>query len=295
MLRAALPMNEEMSPMRAVGLSLGKTLALFTSASLVLASTPAFAADPSSSPAAPEATKEVSTGQKPETKDPAPPPVAETPKAEAAPAGTQPADGKVTIHLESPQQVTLEKRQGSSAPWEHVCNSPCDEAVSVSDEYHVIGVGLMDSKPFMLDPKESKVSLSVQPGKRNRYQTGEWILGGGGVLAVTGIVFIAAGAGTSNTFSNDGITHNSNTNWITAGMAFILGGIAVGIYGGATMIDNAHTTVNGAKASPEKQEPGAGASVKLSAKNEPTFVGPANRNLGAPPAAITIPFLSGSF
>lgn len=269
--------------MRAVGLSLGKTMALFTSASLVLATTtPAFAADPASGPAAPEVTKEISEGQKSEVKDVTPAP-AEAPKTatDAAP----PVNGKVTVHLESKKQVTLEKRAGSSAPWEHVCNSPCDETVSTADEYRIVGVGLTDSKPFFMPATESKVTLNVYPGERSKYQTGMWILGGGGVLAVAGIVFIAAGAGSSKTFDDDGITHNGNTDWITVGTVCILGGVVAGIYGGAMMYDNKNTTVNSPEAIPEKKSPQV-------AKREPTF---REGQVVPTGASFTVPLLSGSF
>ena len=104
-----------------------------------------------------------------------------------------------------------------------------------------------------------------------------------------------AGSNSDKAFTEDGITHNNNTNWITAGTVFILGGLVAAIYGGAAVVDNAHTCVNGGVATPpEKKAPGTGASVQLSAKREPTY-----REAGLVPVSgftgISVPLLNGRF
>lgn len=287
--------------MRAVGLRLGNTLATLVSASLVLSTVPAYAEQPA--PAPPPSPVQSSGADAPKRDENQPDAkkdaeaVKEVKDAKAAiAAAPTPPEGKVFVHLEAPQEVTLERRQGAASPWEHVCNSPCDEAVSVRDEYHIVGVNMTESKPFMVDGKESKTTLYVHPGYHKDVVTGEWVLGGAGALAVGGILSLAIGAGTHTPLSNDGITHNGNTDWITVGMVLLVGAAATGIYGGAMVVNNLHTSVNGGTAKPadvdEKKAPPSSVNVQLSASRQPTYREAANV---PQPATFTMPILSGRF
>src|SRR5439155_10055987 len=116
--------------------------------------------------------------------------------------------------------------------------------------------------------------------------------GGGAVLAVTGTVFIIAGASSNTTFSDDGVTHNANTNWINAGAVLILGGVVAAITGGAMAIDNAHTGVNGGVATPPERKAPGSASVQLSASRVPTY---REAEKVPQPAAFVVPVLHGTF
>ena len=269
--------------MRAVGLTLG----FMASVSLVFGSVaPAFAQEnaPPSNPASP-AVQDAKENKETEK---------EIAKEKTAHDQTAvPLDGMTKVHIQAPQQVGLEKRQGANADWQHVCNSPCDERLSVNDEYRIVGDELNASKPFMLDAKGDSVTLNVQPGKHSKYVTGVWVLAGGAVLGVVGTVLIIAGSSSSSTFTSDGLTHDSNTNWIAGGTVLILGGVAAAITGGAMALDNVHTNVNGDVATAtEKKSTPASATVQLSASRQPTFR--EAEKLGQP-ASFVVPVFKGTF
>jgi hypothetical protein len=216
-----------------------------------------------------------------------------TPATDATPS----ADGQVEVHIESPKQVNLERREG--ATWQFVCSSPCDQKVSVSNEYRVMGDDLNESKAFMLDSSKGKVTLNVIPGYHNKQQQGLYVLIGGGVLAVGGILTILIGSDGKTPFSGDGETHLGNTNTIFIGSTLILAGIVGGILGGAWYIDNAHTRVGGdtAKAQPGSDKspgsPGVDTKFQFStSKREPTWNTP--KTAGMPPV-VSVPILNRTF
>jgi hypothetical protein len=260
--------------MRSVGLG----LALI--ASVQFAVLPAFAADATQSPAKTAAAKKKKKPAKTTTEVtvrttsgdvPASPPAAapdvaapatpapavqETPAPPAPPAAAAPVPapsapvnppGTVTVHVDSPKAVSLEKRADANSPWQFVCNSPCDIPVPTSDQYHIVGVDLNDSRPFVLDASlGDKVTLDVAPGNHNKATHGEWILLAGGALAVGGIVTLLVGSKNNDVAGDTGVAANSqNTDVIFVGSALIVAGLVAGITGGAFMYDNAHTKVEG--------------------------------------------------
>lgn len=196
----------------------GICLALLASAQLVIASTPAFAAD--------------------------------APAKEAAPS-----DGMVMVHIKSDKPVTLQKRSGESGAWETVCTSPCDVKVSVSDQYQVTGDGVNASKPFMINASGSTAQLDVTVGSEKSKSTGLIVLGVGGALTLGGILAAAIGGGTGGISGtgagDDGTTHNSHTNWFWVGGAMIMVGVGTAIYGGAMFVNSAHSQVEGDVAKPQ--------------------------------------------
>jgi hypothetical protein len=240
--------------MRSVGLG----LAFAATVQFVLVSTPAFAQPPADN-APSTTTPAASTGAAP---------AAATP---AAAAGS----GKVTVHVQSSKPVSLEHRASGHQTWEFVCNSPCDQALSSSDEYHIVGVGLNDSRPFVLDTSSGdKVTLDVTPGSRAKYSTGTWVLVGGGVLLVGGVITLLAGSSSNAVPGDDGTTTSTkNTNWIFVGTVAILGSVILGITGGSLMVDNSHTKVDGAiDAKPEKKNDDTlSVKAEVSASRQPTW------------------------
>jgi hypothetical protein len=210
--------------MRSVGLG----LAFAATVQFVLVSTPAFAQGPGTD----------ETGIKP-----AAAPAEATPST-ATPGATAPA--KVTVHIQSSRPVSLEHRAPGQSAWEFVCGSPCDQAISTTDEYHIVGTGLNDSKPFMVDTSSGdKITLDVSPATHGKYNTGTWILVGGGVLLVGGVIALLAGSSSNEVPGNNGVTTtDKNTNWIFVGTAAILGGVILGITGGSMMVNNTHTKVD---------------------------------------------------
>jgi hypothetical protein len=267
--------------------TLGVCASILASAQLLILPVPAFAQE---APPAPSSD--------------APPP-ADAKPADAKPADAKPADAKpapsaegtVQVHIESPTPVSLEKRDG--ATWSHVCEAPCDTAVSTSAEYRIMGTDLNESKAFMIDGSKGKVTLNVRPGYHQRAQQGMYVAIAGGVLLVGGILTIAIGSDGKTPFSGDSDTHLGNTNTIFIGSALILAGVCGGILGGAWMIDNAHTRVGGdvikQNAPPSDQTPAGPVETKFqfqTSKREPTWNAP---KVVGMPAAVTVPFLSRTF
>ena len=80
----------------------------------------------------------------------APPVLAPEPPPPLAPIGAAtPSDGSVEIHITSPRTVSLERRAAPGAPWEHVCESPCDArspAVSSTGSSASISTRLVHSR-----------------------------------------------------------------------------------------------------------------------------------------------------
>jgi hypothetical protein len=286
--------------MRSVGLG----LAFLAGIQFVVVTTPAFAQDPAPAPdkspaAAPAAAPAPAAGASDKAAAPADSAPA-TDKA-AAPATTAPAanavaSGMVTVHINSPKPVSLEKRSGSTSPWQHVCNSPCDSATPTSDEYQIVGTNLNDSKPFILDSSEGdKITLDVTPGVHAKENAGKWILGGGIVFIAGGVITLAAGSKNTPPGGNDGVvTNHSNMDAISVGTALILVGIIGGLGGTSLLVDNAHTKVEGAVgAVPDKKtDPSLKASVQVTASREPTWH--EDRGPAMSPSSF-MPILHGTF
>jgi hypothetical protein len=232
--------------MRSVGLGLALV------ASIQFAVAPAFAQDPAK---------------------PAPAP-ATTATAPATPAPAA-APGMVIVHINTDKKVTLEKRASSTSPWEHVCNSPCDVATSVSDQYQVLGDDLNESRPFMLDAAGGdKITLDVTPGVHNKAARGGWILAAGALVIVGGAVTILAGSKSTTAPGNDGtVTDDSNTNFVSAGSIAIAVGVILAITGGAFMYDNAHTKVEGSigDVTADSGHASVKANLKVTADRSPTW------------------------
>jgi hypothetical protein len=197
----------------------GLCLALVASAQLTLFSFPAFAQD---RPAPP-------TGQ----------------TSSDAPAAPVAATGTVNVHIKSDAPVTLEHRATPSAAWETSCSSPCDVAVPVGDEFQVSGDGLNPSKPFHLDASKGKVSLDVSVGRKSSQKVGTGVAIAGAAFGVAGILVIALGAKPSSTFNAQGTTSTAHTNDLFIGGALLLGGAIAAIYGGAMIVNNGNSSVNG--------------------------------------------------
>lgn len=210
--------------------SFALTLALVASSQLVLASTPAWAQGPTAPPPATPATTDT----------------AATPPTTPAPAAPRATDGTVQVHVESTLKVNLERRTATTAAWEFVCESPCDQRTAVGYEYRVTGKNVNDSRPFQLDTsKGDTVVVRVAPGEKDKERLGTYVLIGGGALIVAGIIIMAVGVHPSQTFRDDGTTNNTNWDVLTVGTAMIVGGVVGGLVGSAFVINNGHSRAGG--------------------------------------------------
>jgi hypothetical protein len=191
----------------------------------------------------------------------------------------------------------LESRPAGTLRWEHVCTSPCDAKASVSAEYRIVGTGLTESKPFVLDASKGKVTLTVTPGIHDKERTGLWILAGGGALFVIGTIIVIAGANAKT--DPDGTIGLANTSTIFAGEALMFAGVGGAIFGGAWMLDNAHSGVAGDvgnKKIPSKDNAPGGApvnaTVKISASRQPIFEPSKTASM---PGFVSVPVFAGTF
>jgi hypothetical protein len=279
---------------------LGTTLALIASAQIVVLSTPAFAQDEKPGDKTEKKGDKAAPDKTSDKKDEA----ADTKDAEkkegteaAGSAQTKEApSAQVEVHVESPVAVSLERRQGDGA-WEHVCVSPCEGSdfahnaalTPVDAEYRIVGTELNPSKLFRLDASKSKVTLKVTPGYLSRERAGLYVLGAGGLVALGGVVLILVGTGGDKTFNPDDQTHTGNTDILGGGIAMILAGVGAGIFGGAWMIDNGRSVVEGGVIStkPEKAPPPG--PIKLDVN------GTAGKNELRMPGFTSVPLLRGTF
>ena len=232
--------------------------------------------------------------------------------------GTAPdkvAAGTVVVHLDSPQTVNLEHRQGvgnTSNPWQFVCTSPCDTAVPSADEFRVTGPDVNASKPFILKSGDGqKVTLQVTPGKQGKATVGYVLVGTGAALAVAGVLVLAIGSRGGDTFpggeggSDTSTTNNKNFNLILTGTGLIVGGVVAAVLGGSFAIDNAHTRVGAGEAPPSGEKgtspttptenPSSGGSTIVSSNHIPYFVDTQAHKLASTVPTYTIPLFTKSF
>jgi hypothetical protein len=214
---------------------------------------------------------------------PTPEPVAEKPAPEPG------ADGMVDVHIDTPRAVRLEKRAGSS--WEMACYSPCDTRMAVTPEYRIVGDGLNDSEPFTLEASKGHVTLKVDPGTQGGQTRGVWTLIGSGAVLAGGAAVILLGA--KKHTDAQGVLQQSSTNSIFIGSSMMLAGVIGGLVGGSWYVQNAHTGVAGDVGHVTREKGQAKATTKKAAQldREPTWNAP---SIGAP-AAVSVPFLTGTF
>ena len=216
----------------------------------------------------------------------------------AAPAPFASAVSRPALHVESPSPVAVQRRTGEEAPWTPFCTSPCDEAFDGATQYRISGEGIRPSAPFYVVPgADGGAVVRVKPATLTSYRTGIGLLAGGGALIVAGAIVALAGssadARAAQTNPTNGETSNSHTGVMFVASALIVSGVAVGIAGGATTLDNGRSSVSGSVRLVEERAPAQGARppVRLEARrNEPP---------SAPPVAavpfIAIPLLQGTF
>lgn len=182
-----------------------------------------------------------STSDREDAKEPtAEPRTTETQKTEAAqPERT--AEVEVMLHVDSPEVVAIEREDTG----EVVCTSPCDRRVPATARYRI--GGSRPSEPFTLDARDGAAKLTVTPASKRDFWAGVAALGAGGALVAGGIVALSLGyANRPEVPGAEGtVTDNSYTDTMIVGTTLVVSGIAAGIWGGATALENRRTTVEG--------------------------------------------------
>jgi hypothetical protein len=174
------------------------------------------------------------------------------PEAAAAPSATPTTDaqstpkpsegGGVFLHIASKETVTIEKDDTG----EVVCSSPCDKSVPADTRYHI--GGHRPSPSFVLAPASNgKADLHVKPGSRAGFWTGVGGVALGTALIGTGVAVLIVGVNNRNPVggADTETTDNSFTDTMSIGTVMILGGVAIGLGGGAFLAANASTSIWG--------------------------------------------------
>jgi hypothetical protein len=166
---------------------------------------------------------------------------------QSAPQPAPSTSTKVKVHIDGPVDVPLERRSAANAPWEHACNAPCDEAQPADYEYRFgMTNDSPESEPFKLvTTKGDSITIKAEPADKKKKKLAPYILIGSAVVAVAGIVIIAAGVRPSETFDADGQTHHTNINLITAGTLLLAAGATGGVVGASFYLRNNNTRAEG--------------------------------------------------
>jgi hypothetical protein len=230
--------KEEMRSTLKLALVLGVSAPVALSSTLAMAQTaaappPAAAAPVPPPPPPPPAVVVVPT---------APPGQAPTTVVAAVPV----VDGKVEVHIQTKELVTLEHRSGPDGAWQFGCQTPCDTRLPAGDQYRVVGEGLNESEPFALtSPNGDVVKISVSPGLRKRERTGEILTLAGAAVFVGAVVVGLAAANPGSVFQANGSTDNYNWNVIAVGTGVAVAALTTGIVGASWWYDNSRTRVAG--------------------------------------------------
>ncbi len=102
--------------------------------------------------------------------------------AEVAPS----AGPAARAHVASDRPVSVEMRRPGERRWTVACQSPCDQDLSLSYDYRIVGTGVKRSGAFQLDGGAGqRVEIGVQTGTKLGYYGGASLL----VVGIAGLTF----------------------------------------------------------------------------------------------------------
>jgi hypothetical protein len=160
------------------------------------------------------------------------------------------ADGAamVSLHVDSPYVVEVERRDPGDKTWTPVCTNPCDIDVPVVGQYRVRGRGVTPSLPITLTPQGRSALLQVTPGSKDKNRTGWFVVSGGVAATIVGAALDVVGTGQGMVAGqggpgDSGTTSSTKVNFYLAGTTLLIAGLATAFYGGALAYDNAHSIV----------------------------------------------------
>lgn len=163
--------------------------------------------------------------------------------------GTALADWTVKVHVSTDEPVVLEHRASANAPWEVACDSPCDVALPVADEYRFAPTSdARETEPFLLktDKPDANGAITVEHHKSNGtlFKASPFIIAGSAAVFITGIVMATVGITKAHGTQADG--SREQTNAVTgAGTLLIMAGLGGGYFGVSSYINNKYSDANG--------------------------------------------------
>jgi hypothetical protein len=193
------------------------------------------------------------------------------------------ADATARVHVASKIPVQLERHVVERQEWELVCVAPCDQDVSLADEYRIVdakqpGVG----EPLRLRAEPGgAVTLTYAPASVPAKVAGGVLVTAGGVLAAFGTAGLIGGVTLA---SSGGGCGPQSGDWCGLGQAIgtliaIVGG--VGMLAGGGMVLGGVALLGDSGASTKQRRTPDAAFVR-----EPAWLGP---RLASPAAAAATP------
>jgi hypothetical protein len=181
----------------------------------------------------------------------------------------------VLLHVSSSSTVSVARDDTG----EIVCSSPCDKRVPDDVRYRIVGD--RPSEPFVLTPGEfgHAAVVKVNSARNGKFWLGIGALGLSAGLITGGVAtLLYAMAHRSPIPGSDGeSTDTAYTDRMTVGTTLLLVGTVAGIWGTATVISNAHTSVRG------------------DVREAKRFEGPRPRSIALPQPTLSLPILGGTF
>ncbi|HEX3772010.1 MAG TPA: hypothetical protein VHV30_14140 [Polyangiaceae bacterium] len=215
------------------------------------------------------------------------PPPAPPPASPAPPPASD--DGTVFVHIVGSEGADLERDTGDHKHFDTVCSSPCDQRVSLKDEYRIGGAGIRNSKPFKLvESGPPRRNLYVEEGSKGSFALGIVGLSVGPAVAVVGLVIVAVNAVDEDISGNDD-SNGKSAGWITA-----VAGLALAIGGGVLMGSNIRSGVSQTPPASERDGLAAGPSIAIGGPGFSKVLRDTRTEAPAPPPT-SVPLFSARF
>jgi hypothetical protein len=150
----------------------------------------------------------------------------------------------VYVHIDSPQQVDLQRETGQRyRPFETICTSPCDTLVPADGRYRVSSESVRASRPFAFPLEAQREDMRVRPGSRSGFTAGIILLSTGGAAFGLGVLWLfAQGSGDSpDPQDNVQAWHDVAIGLVLGGIAAITGGIVLTALNARTKVSSIET------------------------------------------------------
>lgn len=163
------------------------------------------------------------------------------------------AEGDTKLHIEGPPGLVVEHRDGPKSRWAFACTTPCDEEVSLFDEYRIDR-----GDAFRLQrPSGDVVTIRFEPRSPGAAAGGvaAAILGGAVTVFGLGLTLLGAALATPCTASSgDWALCGGGPGALAAGL-FVTGFGVVGIVGGVAVASDSGSKVTRVDSAASPREP----------------------------------------